>query len=284
MIKKYFLISLVLASLQIQAQQKIIEVGNTVSTYIKIVDVQNVGSWTEISLELAPTSAVNATLHSPSGKSPYVLSDQRGNRYALKSQMGWEGPDTGGYGTLQLLANQKKYVKLFFNKLDNLDEIYSLTELGCTGNGCWNFYDIKLKDKISEKKKPVQAAYMKTWVDYNVKNDAGELGMRIHVKFSVYNLKDGDCYLLVRFMNEKDEFLKTEKVEYASKSGQISLYKKLKPIYDQTTFNDVKVFMPYAELNLPKADHNLKYDLDLIYQNGELIKHFHIEKFSYKNN
>ncbi|MDY8135625.1 hypothetical protein [Aquimarina sp. 2201CG5-10] len=281
MVRKYFLIGLFLISLQIVAQQKTVEVGNAVSNYVKLVDVQNAGSWTEISLELLPTSTVNGTLHAPTGKSPFILSDQRGNRYALKTQMGWEGPDTGGYGTIQLPANQKKYVKLFFNKLDNLDEIYSLTELNCKGDGCWNFYDIKLKDKVVEKEKPVvQATYIKTWVDFHVKNDAGELGMNIHAKFTIHNLKDGECFLLVRFMNDKDEFLKTEKLKYANKSGQISLYRKLTPIYNQATFNDAKVFIPYSEFNL-KGEHNLKYDLDIIYENGELIKHLHIQKFKY---
>ncbi|WP_299439422.1 hypothetical protein [uncultured Aquimarina sp.] len=281
--RKKILLCLVMLSMQIDAQEKTIVVGNPTTTYVNIIDVQNMGNWTEISLEFNPTNDINATLHPPTGKSPFILSDQRGNRYALKNQMGWEGPDPGGYGTVKLVTNEKKYLKLFFNKLEKIDEIYSLTELGCE-TGCWNFYDISLKDKVIEtvKKEDVSTKFTKSWVDYNVTED-GKKGMRIHGEFTVYNLKGKECYMLVRFADKDEKFLTTTKVGYKNVSGHISLYKKLIPKYNNSYYEDVVVFMPYTEFNLSKEYHNLKYDVDLIYKNGELIKHFEMVDFYYDN-
>ncbi|MDH7445706.1 hypothetical protein [Aquimarina sp. 2201CG14-23] len=281
--KKIILLCLIILSVQIKAQEKTVVVGNSTTTYVTITEVQNTGNWTEISLEFKPTNDINGTLHPPTSRSPFVLSDQKGNRYALKNQMGWEGPDAGGYGTVKLVPNQKKYLKLFFNKLEKIDDIYSLTELGCE-KGCWNFYDISLKDKIIEtpKKENVSTKFTRTWVDYNVTEDEKK-GMRIHAEFTVFNLKDTECYMLVRFADKNEKFLTTTKIAYKNVSGQISLYKKLTPKFDKTYYADVNVFMPYTEFNLSKEYHDLKYDVDLIYKDGGIIKHFEMVSFYYDN-
>ncbi|WP_130286788.1 hypothetical protein [Aquimarina brevivitae] len=278
-----------------KAQSDKIKVVNPTSDYVKIIDVQNLGSWTEISLEFRPTTAINATLHPPTGKSPYVLSDRRGNRYALKNQVGWTGPNSGGYGTIRLNAGDRKVVKLFFDKLPKAKDIYSLTELGCE-TGCWNFYDIILKDDnyyldvLSDSvdsntynEKKGRAKFSDTWIEKNVTNNSGEKGIRFHAKFNLYDLEGKELRMIVRLMNEDGTFVKTEKYGYRNASGQLSLYKKLKPKYKNTVYKDATVFLPFAILNLPRGDHKLKYDVDVIYPDGTLLKHFEITPFTYQS-
>jgi hypothetical protein len=122
------------------------------------------------------------------------------------------------------------------------------------------------------------ATFDKIWVDYDVaEND--RKGMRIHVKFSVSHLKNVDSYLAIYFEKKDGEKLKTSNTDYQSKSGQVAIYKSLLPSYDETDYNDLQLFMPYNELNLGTGKFDLKMDVDVIYKNGDLIKHLDYHDF-----
>jgi len=122
------------------------------------------------------------------------------------------------------------------------------------------------------------ATFDKLWVDYDVTED-GRKGMRIHVKFSVSKLKNVDSYLAVYFEKKDGEKLKTSNSNYGSKSGQVAIYKSLLPNYDETDYNDLQLFMPYGELNLGTGRFDLKMDVDVIYKNGDLVKHLDYHDF-----
>ena len=261
--------------------QMTVEVGRTQTDYITISEVKNTTSRTEILLKFNPTKDLEGTLHAPSGKNPFVLSDQKGNRYALVSQAGWNGTETGGFGKRKMHAGLAFEVKLFFNKLPNVADIYSLTEVGCDHDGCWNFYDIKLVDDSASKP---SASLDSLWVDYDVYDDNGRFGMKIHAKFTVHNMKNKQCFLSSRFQDEKDEFLKTTNTAFQNKSGQISLFQSITPIYDSALFHDQSVFMPYNEFKLPKGKYSLKYDVDILDKSGNLIKHLKLGNFTFTQN
>ena len=122
------------------------------------------------------------------------------------------------------------------------------------------------------------ATFDKLWVDYDV-TENGRKGMRIHVKFSVSKLKNVDSYLAVYFEKKDGEKLKTSSSDYGSKSGQVAIYKSLLPNYDETDYNDLQLFMPYSELNLGTGKFDLKMDVDVIYKNGDLVKHLDYHDF-----
>lgn len=131
------------------------------------------------------------------------------------------------------------------------------------------------------KKNNASVKFGNTWVDYNV-YEKGRLGMRIHVKFSVNNMKDVDSYLAVYFEKADGTKLQTSNRSYSSKNGQVALFRLLKPAYDETEYKDVEVFMPYEELKLDIGKHNLKMDIDLIYQDGGLVQHLDYYEFLYE--
>lgn len=122
------------------------------------------------------------------------------------------------------------------------------------------------------------ATFEDLWVDYDV-TENGHKGMRIHVKFTLKNMKDVDSYLAIYFEKKDGEKLKSQNTTYKSKSGQLALYKTLKPGYDESVYKDLQVFMPYSEMNLPSGRHDLKLDADIIYKNGDLIKHLKYHEF-----
>lgn len=120
----------------------------------------------------------------------------------------------------------------------------------------------------------------KIWVDYNV-TEGGEKGMRIHVKFTVHDLKDVDSFLAIYFEKENGDKLYTSNKTYRSKDGQVAVFKGLKPAYKDTVYEDSQLFIPYDEFNLDEGKHNLKMDVDVIYENGDMFKHLKYYDFTY---
>jgi hypothetical protein len=122
------------------------------------------------------------------------------------------------------------------------------------------------------------ATFDKLWVDYDV-TENGLKGMRIHVKFNLTNMKNVDAYLAIYFEKKDGEKLMTTHTAYQSKSGQVAIYKSLLPSYDNADYDNLELFMPYNEFNLGSGNFDLKMDIDVIYKNGDLLKHLDYHEF-----
>ena len=103
--------------------------------------------------------------------------------------------------------------------------------------------------------------------------------MRVHVKCTLKDLKDIDCYLALYFEKKNGEILKGTKTEFRSTTGQLAVYKSLKPAYDESLYNDLQLFLPYSEFTLSKGRHDLKMNADVIYKNGDMVKHLKTHEF-----
>lgn len=125
----------------------------------------------------------------------------------------------------------------------------------------------------------------RTWVDYDV-TEKGQFGMVIHTKFSLSNLKGVDSRLVIYFDRLTNANTKTYTRLKSSdnrfqRDGNVAAEILLKPGFDVTEYNDLKVFIPYNELHLTTGEHSLKMDIDLLYENGELIEHLAFHEFDY---
>lgn len=118
----------------------------------------------------------------------------------------------------------------------------------------------------------------KLWIDYNV-SEGGKTGMLIHISFTALNLKDIDSYVAVYFKKKNGEKIEGISSTYRSKSGQLAVYKSIKPAYIEAVYSDFKLFMPYSEIKLSKGKFDLKLDANLILKNGDLIKHLEDHEF-----
>ncbi|MDH3494638.1 MAG: hypothetical protein OEM82_13870 [Acidobacteriota bacterium] len=125
-----------------------------------------------------------------------------------------------------------------------------------------------------------RAVFERMWVDYGV-TEGGLLGMRIHVKLKTYNLKDTTCYLRIGFEKENGEKLLAGNTIFSDRKGGLTLLSALTPASATANYNDVSVFVPYAELKLPKGKHLLRLHGDLVYQDGGLIKHLNYYRFAF---
>jgi hypothetical protein len=140
---------------------------------------------------------------------------------------------------------------------------------------------VKVTPDDKRKSDKASTEFEKMWVDYNV-TEKGRFGMRIHVKFSVFNLKGVDSQLAVYFEKSDGTKLKSTSKSFSSKDGQVAVYRALKPGYDETVYKDLELFMPYDELKLERGKYNLKMDVDVIYDNGDLVEHMNYHDFQYE--
>lgn len=124
------------------------------------------------------------------------------------------------------------------------------------------------------------ALFDRIWVDYDV-TEGGKYGMRIHVKFTTYNMKNLPSYLAIYFAKADGTKLMTKNVSYSSKSGQVALYQELDIRNDPGVFEDLKLFLPYSELTVPKGKHDIQIDVDLIYKEDGLIQNLTTYDFEF---
>jgi hypothetical protein len=122
------------------------------------------------------------------------------------------------------------------------------------------------------------AIFEDMWIDYNV-TEGGKTGMRIHVKFTTLNLKDVDCYVAVYFEKKNGQKIDGVTTGYRSKSGQLAVYKSIKPLYKEAVYSDLQLFMPYSEIKLGKGKYDLKLETNIILKNGDMVKHLKDQEF-----
>ncbi|HLL99886.1 MAG TPA: hypothetical protein VK400_02420, partial [Pyrinomonadaceae bacterium] len=116
------------------------------------------------------------------------------------------------------------------------------------------------------------------WVDYDV-TEGGRNGMRIHTKFTVYGMKNVPSYLAIYFETSNGKRLRDNNKNFYSSAGDVAVYKELSIGFDPGVYEDLAVFMPYDELDLPAGEYNLRMAVQLIYKAGGLIEHLTYESF-----
>lgn len=127
-----------------------------------------------------------------------------------------------------------------------------------------------------------RATFDKLWVDYDI-TEEGQKGMRIHIKFTAYDMLNMDAYMAIYFeFNDEDGGrLKDKNKKFYSTAGDVALYQSIKPAYNPAVYEDLKLFMPYSELDLEPGTYDLSMDVKLIYKEGGAIQHLTNHDFEY---
>jgi hypothetical protein len=131
--------------------------------------------------------------------------------------------------------------------------------------------------------KNADATFSSAWVDYDVR-EAGEKGMRVHVKFSTTNMRAVDAKVAVFLQKRTGNALYSDNSTYnvnGTRAGELAGVRTIRPDFDNTDFNDLSFFIPYSELKsaLPRGAHDLKMDIDVLNNSGALIKHLTMQDF-----
>jgi len=149
-----------------------------------------------------------------------------------------------------------------------------------TGVGGSDTTSTKNGSGTTANKSSINATVKKIWIDYNV-TERGKKGMRVHVNFEVSGLKDTDAKLVARVQKDDDEFLASTNPSYSNGSDELEIFYDIKPGYAVTVYEDATMFLPYSEIIISKGVWDLKLDIDLNYENGELIQHLDHYEFEF---
>lgn len=106
-----------------------------------------------------------------------------------------------------------------------------------------------LDEPVATEPEPT-ASIEKIWLEHN-KWFMGVLkGMEVHVKFQTFNRRGvaGFCNALF-YLSDGRQIMDTN-FQYRSLTGQVMATQSFIPPYDNTTFNDLVIFIPYTELHL----------------------------------
>jgi len=96
----------------------------------------------------------------------------------------------------------------------------------------------------------ISATINNIWTEHNIYQD-GQKGMKIHVEFYTYNMRNiqGNC--IAYFYYKNGSALKDKNNLYKTDDGNVSTEKEFIPEYENTTYKDFYLFIPYSELHLP---------------------------------
>ncbi len=126
-----------------------------------------------------------------------------------------------------------------------------------------------------------RAVFKDLWIDYDV-TEGSQLGMRIHAKFTAYSMRNLDSYLAIYFTDSKGNALRDRNNKFNSSSGDVAVYRDMKPGFDPADYDDFIVFMPYDEFDLSNGNYTLGMEVKLIYKAGGLIQELTKKEFNYK--
>lgn len=156
-----------------------------------------------------------------------------------------------------------------------------LSIFGAAGTAVAADHNIFTKSDGTASGSAPRATFSRLWVDYDIFEN-GLKGMRIHVKFSVYEMQNMDAALAVRFQTGDGKTLMDKDGRFANSAGEVVVSKAIRPGYDPTDYDDLTVFMPYSQMDLAGGEYDLKMDVDINYPNGDLLQHLTLYAFNFK--
>ena len=114
--------------------------------------------------------------------------------------------------------------------------------------------------------------FEKMTVDY--KGTEGWMnGMMLHIRFTVHDMKDIESDVAVYFYHNDYHrgALKDTNQKYYTSTGDVAVYKRIKPVANPALFEDLQIFMPFDEFDLPPGDYPMIMYVQLIYSKGGLV-------------
>lgn len=139
-------------------------------------------------------------------------------------------------------------------------------------------HNLSLDNSVKNSFSP-SAVFKSCWIDYNV-TEGNIKGMRIHVNVEVTGLKGVDSKLVARVQKDDETYLMSSS-SYSNGDGELETSYSIKPGYATTVYEDATMFLPYSEIKLQKGVWSLKLDIDLSYEDGELIQHLTFKEFEF---
>lgn len=91
----------------------------------------------------------------------------------------------------------------------------------------------------------------------------GKKGLEILIDFDIENALSKDCRATAYFYYSSGKALKDFNNSYCTVGGDVSVGTDFEPSYKNSTYTDLKLFIPYDELHMGDGEHELKFTVTL---------------------
>lgn len=118
-------------------------------------------------------------------------------------------------------------------------------------------------------------------IEHNVFEN-GKIGMRIKASFQISNSLNKSCFLGAYFYMADGRPLKDIDNTYRATNGNVSVGKRITPMYQLTTFTGEQLFLPYDELHMLDGKFNLKVSISIFDSQSREIVQSGAAYFSYR--
>lgn len=114
-------------------------------------------------------------------------------------------------------------------------------------------------------------------VEYNVfdldVNNIEQKGLKIFLTFTIEGHKDFTGRAICWFYNSDTDLPLKNGADnlYVDLNGNVAVAADFTPIFDNTRFTDLALFIPYTQFHLPSGDHYLKFATGIFDANNEII-------------
>lgn len=109
--------------------------------------------------------------------------------------------------------------------------------------------DTEKRIKILQHGTNVSAYIKEVWVERNAYDSYGNKGMMIHVNFDVKGMLNQAGQVAVYFYGSDGSPLKDKNGVYCTSEGDVATHVDFTPDYENCSFKDLSIFMPYDELH-----------------------------------
>ncbi len=121
------------------------------------------------------------------------------------------------------------------------------------------------------------------WVDHNEYDDDGKKGMRIHIAFKAHNMLNKEGKVSVYFYFSDGTALIDANGSYKTTDGYVAVSRSFCPSYENSDYNDFKIFMPYSELHLDSSA-DIYFQATLWYNHERISDYSEKEHMQYTKN
>lgn len=98
----------------------------------------------------------------------------------------------------------------------------------------------------------------KVWLNKDDKKD-GKTGIRFRINFTAGNMQNEQGSVNVYFEYDHGTPLKDLNGKFATRGGNVSVWKDFKPRFDVSRYDDFELFIPHSELHLARGIWDVKY-------------------------
>src|SRR5207244_4482586 len=106
--------------------------------------------------------------------------------------------------------------------------------------------------------------------------------MRINQSFNIYNAQGQTCIMSAYFYNsDNDAPLYDHNQKYYSEDGKVASFIEFTPNYENSQYDNLSVFIPYDEFELPAGSYKLKCFVALFDKDSKQIATSGYQYFTY---